>query len=90
MSDSRKKEEKKVGSRVDFFKHLSSFGTVNLILFLINFAFREYGWWFYWVTVIWGVFIAVNFTKTFILSDKLNEGYKEGNIREEIEKIKNK
>jgi len=39
----------------EFYMHLSVFAAVNLTLFLINLVSTPGRWWFYWVTVFWGI-----------------------------------
>lgn len=38
-----------------FYSHLASYVLVNVMLFVINVVSSPGRWWFYWVTVFWGL-----------------------------------
>lgn len=88
MSDDLyRKAEQRADAKIGFYKHLYSYVTVNVILFAIN-AITSFGnWWFYWVTVFWGIGIFGHFLKAFVLSSKLEDN-REKMIEKEMEKIK--
>jgi hypothetical protein len=48
--------------------HLFVFAVVNAGLFLINWVTRgaDGDWWFYWVTLGWGVAVAIHLATTFL------------------------
>lgn len=82
-----RRAEKIADEKIAFYKHLYSYVTVNVILFALN-AITSFGdWWFYWVTVFWGIGILVHFFKTFLFTGRL-EGNRERMIEKEMEKMK--
>ena len=80
--------EKKVDEKIGFYRHLYSFIVVNVILLIINLIFFEGEWWFYWVTLFWGIGLVSHFIKTFIVFDKFNEKHRESMIEKEMEKMR--
>ena len=89
--DLYKRAEKRADEKIGFYKHLYSFAGVNIMLFVINLvtniASGEGGWWFYWVTIFWGIGLIFHFLKTFVFSNKLEDN-REHMIEKEMEKLK--
>jgi len=77
--------EKRVDEKIGFYNHLYSFIVVNAILFVINILFSKSEWWFYWITLFWGIGLVSHFIKTFIFTDGK---YRENMIKKEIENLK--
>ena len=89
MSDDElyRRAERKVDEKIGFYKHLYSYIGVNILLFAIN-AITSFGkWWFYWVTIFWGIGLVIHFLKTFVLTGKLEDNRDEM-IQKEMEKMK--
>ena len=89
MSDEElyRRAEKRVDEKIGFYRHLYSFVTVNVILFAIN-ALTSFGdWWFYWVTIFWGIGLVAHFVKTFVVTGKFDEN-RDKMIEKEVEKMK--
>jgi len=80
--------EKRVDEKIGFLKHLYSYITVNIILFVINLIFNPYEWWFMWVSLFWGIGLISHFLKVYILFDKFVEKYRNNMIKKEINKIR--
>lgn len=79
--------EKRADEKIGFYKHLYSYITVNVILFAVN-ALTSWGdWWFYWVTIFWGIGLAAHFLKLFVFGAKLEDN-RERMIEKEMEKMK--
>ena len=85
--DLYRRAEKRVDEKMGFYKHLVSFITVNIFLIIINVLTSPGEWWFYWVTVFWGIALLIHFLRIFLLNDKL-DGDREEMIKKEMEKMK--
>lgn len=82
--------EKRADEKIVFYKHLSSYVVVNVILIVLNFLTLgngEGGWWFYWITIFWGVGLLAHFLRVFVLTGKLDDS-REEMIQKEMEKLK--
>ena len=85
--DLYRKAERRADEKISFYKHFFSFVCVNLLLFVIN-ALTSWGnWWFYWVTVFWGIGFVIHFIKTFVITNRLEDNRDEM-IKKEMEKMK--
>jgi hypothetical protein len=94
MSDELyEKAARRADEKIGFYKHLYSFVGVNVLLFIINVVTNflnpgnEGGWWFYWVTLFWGIGLLIHFVKTFILTERLDDN-RDAMIEKEMEKLK--
>lgn len=89
MSDENlyRRAEKRADEKIGFYKHLYSFIIVNVILFALNAIFSWGDWYFYWITIFWGIGLLGHFMKTFVLTDRLDDN-RDRMIEKEMEKIK--
>ncbi len=79
--------EKRADEKIAFQRHLYSFVTTNIILFIIN-AFVSFGeWWFYWITIFWGIALLAHFLRVYGPGKKI-EDKREKMIEKEMEKLK--
>ena len=90
MSESElySRAEKRVDEKMSFYHHLYSFIAVNVILIVINVLFSRGEWWFYWVTLFWGIGLVSHFLKTFVFFEKFDEKYRDQMIEKEMEKMR--
>ena len=90
MSESElySRAEKRVDEKMGFYRHLYSFIAVNIILIIINVLFSRGEWWFYWVTLFWGIGLVSHYLKTFVFFEKFDEKYRDQMIEKEMEKMK--
>jgi hypothetical protein len=65
----------------EFYSNLGSYVTINLILLVID-AISGGGWWFYWVTIFWGIGILFHAMRLFGGFPKLDKDWEERKIRE--------
>ncbi|MFA6296458.1 MAG: 2TM domain-containing protein [Patescibacteria group bacterium] len=79
-----KKAKQKVAQLKAFYINLVTFIVVNLILFIINLVIGG-GWWFYWVTIFWGIAVIVHAISVFT-GNKFDNEWEEKKIKEEMEK----
>ena len=90
MSESElySRAEKRVDEKMDFYRHLYSFVAVNIVLIVINVLFSRGEWWFYWVTLFWGIGLVSHYLKTFVFFEKFDENYRDQMIEKEMEKMR--
>lgn len=90
MSESElySRAEKRVDEKMSFYHNLYSFIAVNVILIVINVLFSRGEWWFYWVTLFWGIGLVSHYLKTFVFFEKFDEKYRDQMIEKEMEKMR--
>ncbi|MCQ2961131.1 MAG: 2TM domain-containing protein [archaeon] len=90
MSESElySRAEKRVDEKMGFYRHLYSFVAVNIVLIIINVLFSRGEWWFYWVTLFWGIGLVSHYLKTFVFFEKFDEKYRDQMIEKEMEKMR--
>lgn len=90
MSESElyNRAERRVDEKMGFYRHLYSFIAVNIILIVINVLFSRGEWWFYWVTLFWGIGLVSHYLKTFVFFEKFDEKYRDQMIEKEMEKMR--
>lgn len=89
MSDDElyKKAEKRADEKIGFYRHLYSFISVNVILAVLN-AVTSFGeWWFYWITIFWGIGLIGHFLKVFVFNSHLDDN-RDRMIENEMKKLK--
>ena len=77
----------KIDKRLKLYRSFSAYCLVNIFLALVNLIFTPNEWWFYWVTIIWGIFILINFLNVFFIDEMFTNSYREKKIQEELNKI---
>lgn len=95
MSDDElyRRAERRADEKIGFYKHLYSFIGVNILLFVINAVTNflnpgnEGGWWFFWITIFWGIGLVVHFLKIFVFNNRLEDN-REQMIENEMKKMK--
>jgi hypothetical protein len=65
----------------DFFQHLIVFIVVNLVLFTIDLISSPGDFWFYWVTLFWGIGIAIQAFGVLALDRRLADRVMDGSRR---------
>ena len=73
--------EERVEDKLGFYRHLTVYIAVNLLLFLINVFSSRGEWWFYWPLLGWGIGVFFHFMKVFVTGRLIKEGVKERIIR---------
>ncbi|HHH84443.1 MAG TPA: 2TM domain-containing protein [Firmicutes bacterium] len=79
--------KKRVDDLKGFYHHLLSFFMVNVILFVIDVATSPGEFWFYWVTLFWGIGILSHGVSVFGFNNILGKDWEERKIREYMEKM---
>lgn len=75
------KAKKRVAEIKGFYGHLFSYIGVNITLFVIN-AVSSFGaWWFYWVTIFWGIGIFWHAMGVFVFDRKMSSSWENRKIK---------
>lgn len=93
MENEEKKQEraKKIAkAKIDFIRHLGIYVVVIIILAVINNVTNPGSrqWWLF-PAIIWGIFVLINFLKTFIFHGGRVKRFEERLIKKELEKMDN-
>jgi hypothetical protein len=88
QDDEYERARKRVEELKGFYIHLSVFVVVNFTLFLINLLSSPGIWWFYWITVFWGIGVIWHAFGVFIGDRLLGKEWEERKIKEYMEKKK--
>ncbi|MBU1118822.1 2TM domain-containing protein [Patescibacteria group bacterium] len=91
MDDQKKREwaERRARELKAFYSHLIAYVTVNVVLFIINFAIGG-GWWFYWVTIFWGIALIFHAIDVLIKGKFLGKNWEEKKVKKLMEEEGNK
>ena len=71
-----------------FYKHLSSYLIVNVILALFNLIHEPHNLWFYWIAIFWGIGILTHAFSTFGPMSHKGQAWEERKIKEYMDKNK--
>jgi len=69
-----------------FYSNLGAFVLVNIMLLAINLITSPNTLWFYWVTLIWGIFLAWNAFTVFSGQAIMGKDWEEKKIQEYMKK----
>lgn len=83
-----KRAKARVNELREFYNHLWAYAGVNVMLFIINWITAPGAWWFYWVTVFWGIGILWHAIGTFGTSKLTGKAWEEKKIKEIMDKEK--
>ncbi len=84
------KAEKRANEKIDFFKHLYSYLTVNFMLFVVNFLTSPNAWWFLLVALFCGIGLISHFLRVYVIDEKVLGGYREKMVEKEMDNIRKK
>ncbi len=76
----------KVQELKGFYTHLVTYILVNLGLFVVNLATSPQNWWFYYVTIFWGIGLAVHAIILFRTDAFLGADWEKKKIKEYVER----
>ncbi|MEA2015806.1 MAG: 2TM domain-containing protein [Actinomycetota bacterium] len=77
-----KKAKKRVEEIKGFYAHLFSYIGVNIVLIVIDVVTGPWNWWFYWVTVFWGIGVFWHFMGVFVFHKITGSSWEEKKIKE--------
>ena len=70
-----------------FYRNLTTYIAVNILLIIINLLTHPGKLWFYWVAIFWGFFVLLHALKVFAFKGKfLGREWEEKKIKEIMEK----
>ena len=92
MEDKKYEEaKKKVKKLKTFYHNLITYVVVNIFLIAINLITSPDQLWFYWVTIFWGISLAITGARIFMTKNEfLSSEWEEKKIKEILEKEDNK
>ena len=85
--EARERAEKRVGELKGFYTNLITYVVMNIILFIINWITSPDHWWFWWVTVFWGIAVLIHGVTVFT-SGKFSKDWEEKKTQELMDKEK--
>ncbi|MBU0731926.1 2TM domain-containing protein [Patescibacteria group bacterium] len=85
--EARKRAEKRVGELKGFYTNLITYVVMNVVLFVINLVTSPGHWWFYWVTIFWGIAVLIHGVTVFT-GGTLSKGWEEKKTQELMDKEK--
>lgn len=84
-----KKAKSRVAHLRAFYSSLITYVIVNICLIIINLITDPHHLWFYWISIIWGIVLAVQAIKIFSFRDAfLGEEWEKKKIRDLLNKDK--
>ncbi|MCU0631903.1 MAG: 2TM domain-containing protein [Methanolinea sp.] len=83
--ESRERAKKRLDEVKGFYSHLSIFLIINVILILINVLTSPGQWWFYWVTIFWGIGLIFHASQVFGKGKILSSEWEEKKIQQYME-----
>ncbi len=84
-----KRARNKVKELKGFYSNLTSYIIINLFLLIVNLITSPNRLWFYWVTIFWGIGIAIHAFSVFGKKRILGDEWEEKKIKEYMDKDKN-
>lgn len=79
---------KKVRRRMGFYRHLSTYATVIVLLLVLDVITGAEDFWVQWVAIIWGIIVALHALQVFIFDSILGREAERRMIEEEVRKRK--
>ena len=87
-TDTKTEKAKKIAkNKVSFIRHFIIYIVVVIVLAIINNVTGSQNQWWLWVALIWGIFVLINFIKTFILHGGGLKKLEEDLIKKEMERM---
>ncbi len=80
--DARKRAEKRLDEVKGFYSHLGIFIAINVLLVIINVITSPGQWWFYWVTIFWGIAVIFHGSRVFGRGRVFSADWEEKKIRQ--------
>lgn len=83
--EKRERAKKRVDELKGFYSHLAIFILINVILILINLFTSPGIWWFYWVTIFWGIGLIFHAASAFGRGRFFSRDWEEKKIQQYID-----
>jgi hypothetical protein len=79
--------QKRVRKIRNFYENLITYALINILLIIINLVLNPGHFWFYWVTIFWGIAIVFQAVNLFTIKEKfLGEEWEKKKIKEIIDR----
>lgn len=88
MDESYERAKKRVHELKAFYNHLLIYITINSILIVINYVTSPGIWWFYWVSIFWGIGVLWQGIGVLSRNRFLGKEWEDKKIKEYMEKEK--
>jgi len=88
--DKRDRARKRVEELKSFYSHLAVFIVINVILILVNIFTSPGTWWFYWVTLFWGLGLAFHASLVYGKGKLFSTEWEEKKIQQLIDEEESK
>ena len=83
--EARERAEKRLGEVKGFYSHLGIFIFINVLLAIVNIITSPGQWWFYWVTIFWGIAVVLHGSRVFGKGRVFPSEWEEKKIRQYME-----
>ena len=84
--DEYRRARRRVRRRMSFYRHLSTFVSVILVLLIIDIVSGAEDFWVQWVALVWGIILLLHFVNVFAFDALLGREAEERMIQEEMRK----
>ncbi len=84
--DAYRRARRRVRRRMSFYRHLSTYVSVILVLLLIDIVTGAEDFWVQWVALVWGIILLLHFLNVFAFDALLGREAEERMIQDELRK----
>lgn len=88
VDESYERAKKRAHDIRDFYNHFIIYIIVNAMLIIINFLTSPGAWWFYWISIFWGIGLVWHAFSVFVQKGIFSKEWEDKKIKEIIEKEK--
>ena len=86
VDESYERARRRVKEVKGFYNHLIVYIIVNIFLVILNVVVSPGIWWFYWVTIFWGIGLTIQGLSLYVNRGVFSKDWEERKIKEYMEK----
>ena len=86
VDESYERARRRVKEVKGFYNHLIVYIMVNIFLVIINVVVSPGIWWFYWVTIFWGIALIIQGLSLYVNRGVFSKDWEDRKIKEYMEK----